>query len=107
MADIETVNEGTSCVVEVAFTDEDGAAVVPTAATYRIDCASTGTAILASTAISSLAAEVSVLVTGTQNRIVGANGFERRVLTVEYSYGVGKAGKEEYEFLVKNLRYVT
>ena len=108
MAATITVNELTTLLVTVNFWDEDGLPVTPTSATYRIDDEGSRTAILAETAISGLAASVTLEVTTTQQAMVNANtAKEQHVLTVEWDYGSGRHGTDECAWFVKNLKGVS
>ena len=107
MAALLQVNEKSTMIVTVSFFDDDDVAVIPTAATYRIDTA-TGSVIKASGAIGSLATSVDIEVTSAQNAIVTAGtALEEHVLTVEFDYGASRHGTDEYRWLVKNLQGVT
>jgi len=102
------VNEKSSLILVVDFYDEDEAAVVPTTATYRIDDEENETEILATTNISPLAAEINIEITPAQNAIIDQNhGWEIRTVTVYFTYGVGKASYEIYQYKVKNLYAVS
>lgn len=100
------VNEGSSCEISIDFTGPDGLPAVPGAVVYRVDCATTGVAIRPETAIDP-AASVVILVTPDDTAIVDpASTSERRRVTVVASYGAGDALTGEYEFAVRNLRFV-
>lgn len=102
MAVTPYVNEGTSLVLGVAFTDMSGASAAPSAATYRIDCITTGTAILGATALTPAAA-VDIHITGAQNAIITTgNAYETKRVTVEWTAGA-YSGTDEYIYAVKNL----
>lgn len=108
MAGPEYVNEKSTIWVTVAFQDRTGAAVAPSSATYRIDCLTSGAAILASTAISGLAASVEIEVTSTQNTIQSsANPEEFRRMTVTANYGTGDVMVEEFDWIIKNLPFAS
>ena len=100
-------NELTTLLWEVSFWDEDGVAATPTAATYRLDDAGSGTAILAETSIGSLSTSVTIEVTSAQQAMINANNAtEQHVLTVEFDYGSGRHGTDETRWDVKNLKYI-
>jgi hypothetical protein len=104
---VETVNERSSCVLQVAFYDENEDAVIPAAGTYQIDDGA-GTAILAATAFTPSAATHNLQITSAQNRILDATKpSEKRIVTVTYQYGDGKQGTGDYTYMVKNLSKVT
>lgn len=100
------VNERTTVIITVSFFDEDDAPVIPSLVTYRLDDVKTGNAILARTDIiaPALAAVITIEVTPAQNQIISdANPFEIKRLTVEFWYGSGRHGTDEYLYVVKNL----
>jgi len=99
---MDTVNEGTTAYLEVAFLDKAGAAALPTGVTYRIDCLSTGTAVKASTSVTP-ATSVEITLSALDNAIIGNAPAERRRVTVEATYGVADAVRSQYDYLVRNL----
>jgi len=95
--------EQSSKWVTVAFYDKDGLAAVPSTVSYRIDCATTGTAVLAPTSATP-AASVEVEITPAQNAIiVAANAREVKVVTVTATYAGGGEIRNEYRYTVRNL----
>ena len=50
MAVKTVVNEGSSCRLQVDFTDYDGASAVPSGVEFRVDCLTTGTTLATWTA---------------------------------------------------------
>lgn len=100
------VNEGSSCEISIDFSGPDGLPAVPASVVYRVDCATTGAAIRAATPISP-AANVVIRITPDDTAIVNpASASERRRVTVVASYGAGDALTGEYEFAVRNVRFV-
>lgn len=105
---IDEANEGCTLVITASFFDENGLAVTPTAGTYRIDDLISGEEILDDTALPSLGTEVDVEITPEQMPIINpSRPYETHILTVEFDYGAGKHGNDEYRFHVKNLLGVT
>ena len=105
---MDEVNERTTPVITVAFTDEDDEAVTPTAATYQIDDFGSGTEILAETEIESLDTSISLTLTQAQTRILDeTHYYEIRRITVKFDYGSSKHGNKRYLLKVKNLSAVT
>ena len=100
------VNENTTSFLTVSFFDELGNAVVPTAATYRIDDPD-GTSIVDATAMT-LAEVVEITITSNQNRILHpTNPFETRIVTVEFDYSGGtKHGTHEDSYEIRNLAFL-
>ncbi len=104
----QIVNEKTTIWVTVAFQDRTGVATTPSSATYRIDCLTSGAAILASTAVSGLSSSTEIEVTSAQNAIqVSANPEEFRRMTVTANYGTGDVMVEEFDWIVKNLPFAS
>jgi len=100
-------NERSTKYVSAAFFDKDGVAAVPSTVAYRIDCATTGTAVLASTSVTP-AASVEVEITPAQNAIiVAANARETKIVTFTATYTGGGEIRAEYKYLVRNLFGVT
>lgn len=103
---MDVVNEGTTAYLTVAFLDKTGAAALPTGVTYRIDCLSSGTAIKASTSVTP-ATSVEITISATENAILGGLPFERRRITVEATYSGSQAVRDQYDYQVRNLGYVS
>jgi hypothetical protein len=103
---VDEVYEGSTSVVKLTFTDENGDAVIPTSATYRIDDKVTRTSIHATAAFVPVASTYNVEITAAENRILkSTNVSEDRVLTVTFSYGVGKTGTSMKEYRIVNLQF--
>jgi hypothetical protein len=99
----DIVNEGTTSYLSVTFKDKDGAAQAPASARYRIDCLTTGTAILAWTALV-VGSTIEITITPVQNAIQTAtNPIERKLVTVEGTYTSTDKVVDEYEYQVKNM----
>lgn len=104
MSALTTINEKTTLLVTCAFFDEDGIATTPTAATYRIHDRATGTVIKAVTALTGLGPTKQIEITSAENALVtAAAATEEHVLTLEWDYGSGRHGTDEYRWLVRNL----
>lgn len=100
---IESVNERTTAYLTVTMRDKAGALAAPTGLTYRIDCLTTGTEILADTVLTPVDT-VEIELTATQNRIVSAgNKAERRRVTVSATYGADDELHEDYEYQVVDV----
>lgn len=81
------VNERTAFPLQVSFFDEEGVAVVPTSATYRIDDEKNRTNIQAAVAISPLDSVIDLWITSDQNFIIRSRSpYEVRTVTVSYTY---------------------
>jgi hypothetical protein len=103
---MDTVNEGTTAYLSVQFLDKAGSAAAPSSVSYRIDCLTTGTAVLAPTSATP-GSTVELTITATQNAILGGRPFERRRVTVEAGYGAGDGVKSQFDYLVRNLSAVS
>ena len=104
MSALTTINEKTTLLVTAAFFDEDGIAATPSAATYRIHDRGTGTVIKAVTALTGLSTTKQIEITSAENAMVVAGAAtEEHVLTLEWDYGAGRHGTDEYRWLVRNL----
>lgn len=104
------VNERTAFPIAVTFLDEDGVAVTPDAATYRIDDIERRTNIQPATAFPSLATTVDLWITSDQNHIIRSRAdYEIRTVTVEYDYTSDAGAKHataKYEYKLMNLHGV-
>lgn len=101
----ERVSEGSVSYIEATFRDKAGVLTSPSSARYRIDCRTTGTAILAWTAVTGVSSAFTIEVASTSNAIiVAANELEVKTITVEATYGVTDKITGEYDYFVKNLR---
>jgi hypothetical protein len=97
------INEKSTAYVTAAFADKAGVAAVPTAVTYRVDCKSTGAALVAETSASA-AASVEIAIPPTANAIQDpTNDFEVKVVTVTASYGASDQITAAYHYRVRNL----
>lgn len=106
MADecLDECNERSTWLVDVAFFDDDGAPVTPSAATVRIDDEKNRTNIRPATAIGSLNTTVTLEITADENYIIRPRAkYEVRTVTVGFDYGVGRHGNTEYRYKVINL----
>lgn len=107
MGILATINERSSAWVTIGFTDRAGAPVGPDSVTYRIDCMTTGTAILGDTTVSAPGASFEVELTPDFNRIIDPTNLrEMRRLTVVASYGGSDEATEQYDWWVVNLTFV-
>ncbi len=113
---IDEVNERSIKVVNVAFTDEDGTAVTPTSASYRIDDVGSGTQVRDDTAISIVAPDTSadIILDATDTSILDEfNLYETKRVTFSWEYAtetspsVTGTGTHEYLINVINLAGVT
>lgn len=105
-----SANERSDFVIAVSFLDEDGIAVTPDAATYRIDDELNRRNIQPATTFPSLDTSVDLWITSDQNHIVRSrNKSEVRVVTVEYDYTSDDGAKHataQYRYKLLNLHGV-
>ncbi len=99
-----TVNEGSTCYLDVSFKDKDGVLAAPTSISYRIDCLTTGAEIKEATVFSPPASSIEIEIDKTENAIQDqSNNSERRLVTVTGSYGAEDDIVEEFEYDVMNM----
>lgn len=101
-------------VINAAFTDEDGATVVPTACTYTLTDNSGNIINNINQTAASLASSVDIVLTGDDLAIQTTEVSEAQVLRrllVEFEYtsslGSGLPGKQSGSFLIENLLAVS
>jgi len=101
------VNERSASVWSFSFLDPTGALATPTSVTYRIDCLTSGAAILALTGVASPASSIDVPVSSDLNAIQNqGNAIERRRVTVNAVYNAGDEVHEQFDYEVVNLNFV-
>ena len=101
---MNSVNEKSTAYVEATFKDKDGVNAAPTAARYRIDCVTTGTAVKGWTAISSPGEVEEITIKPDDVAIItDGNAEEIKRVTVEATYGTDDSVYEQYDLTVKNL----
>jgi len=101
---METVNEGSTHLLRLSFTDESGAAIVPSAATWKIVDAASGTIIKAETAFTPTVATHELVISATENRILNAaSAREQRRVTISVTYSGSREMTTEYLYEVNNL----
>lgn len=104
---LDTLNEGSTGYLTVAFTDKDGAAATPSTVSYRIDCMTNGQEVKDDTAVTP-ASSVKIELGAADNAIIDqANPFEKRIVTVTADYGVDDACVDEFIYAVKNMQKKT
>lgn len=101
------VNEGSRLPLTFKLFDSSTLPLAPLALRYRIDCESTGVALIAWTDVTP-ASSVSLIIPASVNAIQNrANSFELKTITVESDPDSDNAFNEEYTWRVKNLAGVT
>lgn len=100
------IQEQSSGLLTVNFTNQDGIAATPATVTYRIDDMTTGTVVRAATALSA-APSVAVPLSAVDNAIVDPTHVrELRRVTVEAAFGNGVTVNGQYDYLIRNLSAV-
>ena len=103
---IDIINEDTTAYLTVSFTDKDGNAAVPSSASYRIDCLTTGQEVKDDTALTP-ASSIEITLSAADNAIITqTNAIERRLVTVWATYAGSEGVKDEYEYNLQNMRKV-
>lgn len=101
----EQVSEGSVAYVEATFKDRTGALVAPASARYRVDCRTTGTALVVWTAISGVTSVQLIEIGSTVNAmVIAGNDLEVKTITVEATYNANDKITSDYDYFVKNLR---
>ena len=103
---MDVINEGTTGYLTVTFLDKDGVAVAPASVSYRIDCLTTGTAVVGATSVTP-GTSVEIQLTAANNAILGNLPRERRRVTVTGTYSGSQAVTHQYDYEVRNLSAVT
>ena len=102
---MKLVNERTSVILLMKFTDENKLAVVPDSGEYQITDELTGTVLTSWTSFSPTATSHPLAINQTNNRILDdTNESEVRIVSVVTQYsGSTKQCTEEFKYEVKNL----
>jgi hypothetical protein len=101
-----TVNESSTSFLTVAFTDKAGAPALPVSLTYRVDCISTGAAVVPETAIFP-DTNVEITIAAAENAILDTtNAKELKRVTVVAGFTGGEQHCEEYDYYVRNLSQI-
>ena len=100
---MDEINEGTTAILTVAFTDENSAAVTPDTATYMLYDKFSGTVIIAETSIGSLDTSIDIEISAANNEIIDQSmRYELKTVYLEFTYD-GRQGSAEYTYKVLNL----
>ena len=104
MTTLHEINEKTTLLVTVSFFDDAGAAVTPSAATYRIHDKASGAIIVATTSLAGLSTTKEIEVTSAQNALLNqSDNTEEHILTLTFTYGSSRQGTSEYRWAVRGL----
>jgi hypothetical protein len=105
---MKTVNERTSVILLMKFTDENKVAVIPDSGQYQITDELTSTILTSWTSFIPITTSYSLAINQTNNRILDdTNEIEVRIVSVVTQYaGSTRQCTEEFRYEVKNLRCV-
>lgn len=98
-----TVNEREYFKLRWTVLDENAAHSVPRSMRYRVDCQTTGRALIPWTDIPLLATTVLAIPSSVNAIQVGSNARETKVITVDTNYNDDDRVPAEYAWEVRNL----
>lgn len=106
---MDFINEGSTALIEINFTNESGEAAIPTTAKYSIIDRDSETVLLECTEITVDSNTYDLEIAEEYNMIQNNNlPYEIRVITVKAEYNDGEDEKTvEYQYMVKNLMGIT
>ncbi len=105
---IEEVNENSTRYLDVTFRDENNALAAPNSVQYRVDCITTGTAVKALTTVNAPSSSLRITLTKAETAIItDTNNQELKRVSIIAEYGAGDEENDEYDFYVKNLKYIS
>jgi len=96
------LNVGSTLPVAFTFTDDDGAASVPTTVRYRVDSGETASELVAWTTITPAANGMFTIAAAANAIEDDDNVMERRVLTIEADAGLSTAFNVSRTYVVRN-----
>ena len=103
---MDAINEKSTSVQPITFTDEDGDAVTPDTATWRLHDLNSNVNLQTATALASLASSMEITIGSTENRILnGDHVSEVKELTINFTFGTGKQGTNKVRYKVNNLSF--
>lgn len=103
----DIVNEQSVAWYDVTFYDRSGSPIAPASATYRIDDYDSDTEVRDDTAITALAATVTITVDDSDTTILNnALEYEKKIISIKALHGSGDTFHYQIPFYVKNLNYV-
>jgi hypothetical protein len=98
------VNEKTSLILTLEFTDEDGLPIIPDSGTYRIDDVESGVEVQVDTPFDPGASTFDIEIAYTKNVIINSvSSSERKRVTITILYNTDKQCTTEFIYSVKNL----
>lgn len=101
-----SVNEKTTAIITVDFTDENGTSATPTGGSYNVYTGA-GTQVVAPTSFTPTSSSYDINLTVANNTLVDSSlKTEPRIVTVTWTYSGSKQGSAEFRYSVKNLAHV-
>ena len=99
-------NELSQVVVTVKPLDTNNQPYTPTTARYRVDDCRSERVLVGWTTITTPSTSMQIVIPGSANAIIeDRRNPEPKVLTVNTDKGLATEHNEEYEYLVKNLKF--
>ena len=99
---IEQIKQGSTAYLTYSPRDKNGDPDTPLSLTYRIDDLTSGTEILADTALTP-GSSVEIVLPPSVNVTVGNKRVQHRRVTVQATYGPDDGVNDEYEYQLINL----
>lgn len=100
------VNEGSAGTLDITFYDNNGVAMVPATAYYKITDFETNTEIRGYTQITPLNTTVTITMLPEDNAIINNSlSHEKKIVTIKTNEIFNDAEIDEFEYWVKNLHY--
>jgi len=104
---IGEVNELSSAILELTFTDENDQPVAPLSLTFRVDDVFTQTNYILNQTIVPSSPTVSLFINPSWNDIRDQNNeTEYRRLTIDFIVSSARVGTSEFLWAVRNLRHI-
>ncbi|MFA5424499.1 MAG: hypothetical protein WC374_11655 [Phycisphaerae bacterium] len=101
---MEIIKPDTTLTISLAFTDENGDAVTPSAARYRIDDVASGDEVLAWTNFTPATSTYDLIIEAAQNAIINsAQPTEKKLVKVEITYGTDNKKTDTYVYMVSDI----
>jgi hypothetical protein len=105
---MQTINEKTTYVVNLAFKDENEAPVTPNSAQYSLYNYTANFNVKDLTTITITGSNVDLEIPYSDNSIIkSTNDYEVMLLTVQYVFDTDKRGTSEHRYLIKNLKKIS
>lgn len=101
---MELIRPNTDLTLSLAFTDENDATVIPSAARYKIDDVESAAAVLAWTSFTPSTSSYDLVITAALNALINsALPIEKKLVTVEITYGTGKKKTDTCNYALNNI----